>query len=101
MANPFLGVRIPRELDEAIAARMQRTGQSESDVVIKALKAYLGLLPCQDRLTAIEQRLANLEAILRLYETSQPLLGASHGIHGANHSLEDPAVQTPSPPLEH
>ncbi len=44
---------------------MQETGQSKSEVVIEALKTYLGMMPCQDRLEAIEQRLARLEEIAR------------------------------------
>jgi hypothetical protein len=61
MANPFIAVRITPELDAAIAARMQETGQSKSDVVIEALKSYLGIMPFTQRLTIIEERLAALE----------------------------------------
>jgi hypothetical protein len=61
MANPFIAVRITPELDAAIAARMQETGQSKSDVVIEALKSYLGIMPFTQRLTMIEQRLSVLE----------------------------------------
>jgi hypothetical protein len=63
MANPFIAVRITPELDAAIAARMQETGQSKSDVVIEALKSYLGIMPFTQRLTIIEERLAALEDI--------------------------------------
>jgi len=63
MANPFIGVRISPELNEAIAARMKQTGQSKSDVVIAALKSYLGISSSQERLEAIEQRLSALEEI--------------------------------------
>jgi hypothetical protein len=51
MANPFIAVRITPELDAAIAARMQETGQSKSDVVIESLKSYLGIMPFTQRLT--------------------------------------------------
>lgn len=88
MANPFLGVRIPRELDQAIAERMQVTGQSKSDVVIKALKAYLGLLPCQERLAAIEQRLAALETLL-----STPASHHSSDAAPVSHHLDHPFGQ--------
>jgi hypothetical protein len=61
MANPFIAVRITPELDAAIAERMKETGQSKSDIVIEALKSYLGIQPFTKRLTDIEQRLASLE----------------------------------------
>jgi hypothetical protein len=61
MANPFIAVRITPDLDAAIAARMQATGQSKSDVVIEALKSYLGIMPFTHRLNAIEERLTALE----------------------------------------
>lgn len=61
MANPFIAVRITPELDAAIAQRMQETGQSKSDIVIEALKSYLGIMPFTQRLAAIEQRLDSLE----------------------------------------
>lgn len=68
MANPFIGVRISPELDAAIADRMQETGESKSQLVINALKTYLGVTPCQERLEAIEQRLALLEKIAKEVE---------------------------------
>jgi|GEM_PF-2228846 len=63
MANPFLGVRISPELNEAIAARMKQTGQSKSDIVIAALRSYLGMSSSQQRLEEIEQRLSALEEV--------------------------------------
>lgn len=65
MPNPFLGVRIPPELDAAIAARASATGQSKSDIAIAALECYLGLPSCHERLSAIEQRLAAIETLAR------------------------------------
>ena len=64
MANPFLGVRIPVELNEAIATRMALTGQSKSEIVIDALKQYLGMQPLQHRLENVEHRLKVLELAL-------------------------------------
>jgi Arc/MetJ-type ribon-helix-helix transcriptional regulator len=61
MANPFIAVRITPDLDAAIAQRVKETGQSKSDVVIEALKTYLGILPQAHRLAEIEQRLSALE----------------------------------------
>lgn len=63
MANPFIGVRIPPELEKALTTRMQETGQSRSDIVIDALKAHLGMMSCHERLDQVEQRLLALEAI--------------------------------------
>lgn len=70
MANPFLAVRITPDLDAAIAERVRETGQSKSDVVIEALKIYLGLLPQAHRLADIEQRLSALEATVESPESS-------------------------------
>jgi Ribbon-helix-helix protein, copG family len=71
MANPFIAVRITPDLDAAIAKRIQETGQSKSDVVIEALKTYLGILPQAHRLAEIEQRLSALEASVDNPEESQ------------------------------
>jgi hypothetical protein len=92
MANPFIAVRITPELDAAIAARMHETGQSKSDVVIEALKSYLGIQPFTQRLTVIEQRLAALEVFAESIESPQVSLGAERTL-GAN--------QAPSHSPEH
>lgn len=65
MPNPFLGVRIPPEVEQALIARMQHTGQSKSDIVIAALKHYLGLPSCDQRLTEVEERLSKVESALK------------------------------------
>lgn len=65
MPNPFLGVRIPPELEQAILERMQHTGESKSDIVIAALKAYLELPSFHQRLNAVEKRLADVESALK------------------------------------
>ncbi|ERN42807.1 ribbon-helix-helix protein, copG family [Rubidibacter lacunae KORDI 51-2] len=65
MPNPFLGVRIPPELEAALAARARASGQSKSDIAIAALETYLGLPLCHERLTGIEQRLTALETMAR------------------------------------
>lgn len=70
MANPFIAVRITPDLDAAIAERVKETGQSKSDVVIEALKTYLGILPQAHRLAEIEQRLSALEASVESPEES-------------------------------
>jgi hypothetical protein len=88
MANPFIAVRITPELDAAIAARMQETGQSKSDVVIEALKSHLGIMPFTQRLTIIEERLAALEDLTTdgtaLSHHSAPVSGPS--THATEHS---------------
>lgn len=79
MPNPFLGVRIPPELNEAIAARMRETGQSRSDVVIAALKQYLGMSSSHERLAAVEERLAALEDRLGVGKHhSPPIIPPNH-----------------------
>lgn len=88
MPNPFLGVRIPPELDEAITARMNQTGQSKSDIVIEALKVYLGMPSCQERLAAIEQRLATLEEIA--VEAMRVRAAESSGQQHHHHHTQDP-----------
>lgn len=65
MANPFLGVRIPPEIQAALIDRMHETGQSKSDIVILALRCYLGMAPCYEKLEEMEQRLSALEAIAK------------------------------------
>ncbi|GCE94689.1 hypothetical protein NIES46_27480 [Arthrospira platensis NIES-46] len=61
MPNPFLGVRIPSEVHEALMARVEITGQSKSDLVIDALRSYLGISPQQEKLDQLEVRLSALE----------------------------------------
>jgi Arc/MetJ-type ribon-helix-helix transcriptional regulator len=72
MANPFIAVRITPDLDAAITQRVKETGQSKSDVVIEALKTYLGVMPQAHRLADIEQRLSALEASVEGSEDSAP-----------------------------
>ncbi|VXD16521.1 conserved hypothetical protein [Planktothrix serta PCC 8927] len=61
MPNPFLGVRIPPELHEALMAKVTTTGQSKSDIVIQALSAYLGIATQHQKLEDLETRLSTLE----------------------------------------
>jgi predicted DNA-binding protein len=73
MPNPFLGVRIPPELEQAIFERMQHTGQSKSDIVIAALKTYLELPSCHQRLTEVEERLAEVESALKTHQSDDSI----------------------------
>jgi hypothetical protein len=86
MANPFIAVRITPELDAAIAARMQETGQSKSDVVIEALKSYLGIMPFTQRLTIIEERLAALEDLTT--DSAAPSHHSDLGSRPSTHTTE-------------
>jgi hypothetical protein len=88
MANPFIAVRITPELDAAIAARMQETGQSKSDVVIEALKSYLGIMPFTQRLTEVEQRLAALEGYLESFESPTKTHGSERPAPPPSRSTE-------------
>lgn len=57
MANPLLSVRIPPELEDLLPTdRGQR-----SRVTIEALKAYLQPSNPEDKLSALERRVAELE----------------------------------------
>lgn len=78
MPNPFLGVRIPSEVHEALMARVTITGQSKSDLVIDALRTYLGMSPQQEKIEELEVRLSTLE--LKLDQLTQE----SH-VHHHNH----------------
>jgi predicted DNA-binding protein len=88
MANPFLGVRIPPDLNEAIMARMHQTGQSKSEIVIEALRVYLGMAPEHIRLDNVEERLAALELELGLLHRHQHL--DSHPSAEHHHPVVDP-----------
>lgn len=61
MPNPFLGVRIPPEVHEALMARVEMTGESKSDIVVDSLRTYLGMSKGVDRLSELENRLSVIE----------------------------------------
>lgn len=87
MANPFIGVRIPPELEQAILARMKETGQSKSDIMISALRSYLGILSCHERLDNVEQRLTALENVVK--EALELIsLYRKHGVNHSHHTLD-------------
>ncbi|MGF1479165.1 MAG: hypothetical protein ACFB4I_06705 [Cyanophyceae cyanobacterium] len=85
MPNPFIGVRIPTELNEAMTARVHETGQSKSEIVIEALKSYLGLSSYQERLTEIEQRLSVIEAAINANAPDSLERHQDH--HSAHHRI--------------
>lgn len=88
MANPFIGVRIPRELAEALNAHLRTTGQSKSDVVIEALRMYLGILPCHSRLSEVERRLAALEEVTKQVSNALSTLQAPPFHHAESSQSE-------------
>ncbi len=88
MANPFLGVRIPPEVHEALMAQVKATGQSKSDLVIDALKAYLGMASQHDKITELEIRLSALEVQLEhLNQHTHPIE------HYPGHQTRDPSTE--------
>lgn len=94
MPNPFLGVRIPPDVHEALMARVEATGQSKSDTVVDALRAYLGMSSHQDRIGELESRLSVLET--QLEDLSQRSLPESHIENSAASHLE----QHPESPIK-
>ncbi|WP_196601281.1 hypothetical protein [Gloeocapsopsis dulcis] len=88
MANPFLGVRIPPELEQAILTRMKETGQSKSELVISALRSYLGMMSCHERLDNVDQRLSALEKSVREALELMVLYRQKHSVYQINHSLD-------------
>ncbi len=88
MANPFLGVRIPPELEQAILTRMKETGQSKSEIVISALRSYLGIMSCHERLDNVEQRLSALEKSVREAVELMVSYRQKHSVYHVNHSLD-------------
>ncbi|MGB3533113.1 MAG: ribbon-helix-helix protein, CopG family [Microcoleaceae cyanobacterium] len=89
MPNPFLGVRIPPEVDEALMAQVKATGQSKSDVVIDALKAYLEMTPQHDKITELEMRLSVLEAQLEQLTRHTHSVEHHPESQTINHSIEE------------
>ncbi|MEG4070975.1 hypothetical protein QUA42_27260 [Microcoleus sp. Pol11C2] len=75
MPNPFLSARIPAELDQKINEFLARTGESKTEMLAKAVAAYIGtevphLKATGDRrIENLEQEVANLkDAITSLFE---------------------------------
>jgi predicted DNA-binding protein len=68
MASIFVGVRIPPELYGKLEVRLTETGDSKSEVMIKALAAYLDYsledTSLASKVEALEQRVARMEAAL-------------------------------------
>jgi hypothetical protein len=61
--RPLISAKVPPELHTAVLAKMKQTGATQSEAVIAALSAWVGL-PAVDRdsrLSALEQRVQQLE----------------------------------------
>jgi chaperonin cofactor prefoldin len=75
MPNPYLSGRIPVELDKQIDEFLARTGETKTQMLIKAVSAYIGAEPPPLKVTG-DRRIENLElevaelkgAVQSLYE---------------------------------
>lgn len=75
MANPYLSGRIPVELDKEINEFLARTGETKTQMLIKAVSAYIGTEPPSlkatgdRRIDVLEQEVSELKgAVKSLYE---------------------------------
>lgn len=75
MPNPYLSGRIPVELDKQVYEFLARTGETRTQMLIKAVSAYIGAEPpplkvtADRRIDALEQEVAELKgAVKSLYE---------------------------------
>ena len=67
MASPQLNVRIPQFLNDKLNTHVCSTGSSKTEIVVNALSCYLGYIediPLEKRITTIEERLGELEAVV-------------------------------------
>jgi len=79
-ASPFFSGRIPQSLFDAIKSRCDKSGESKTDILVRALSAYIdhpvdwpvappGSPENNQRLEAVEKELQELNTkVLRLYE---------------------------------
>jgi hypothetical protein len=75
MPNPYLSGRIPVELDKQVDEFLARTGETKTQMLIKAVSAYIGAEPAPLKVTG-DRRIENLElgfaklegAVQSLYE---------------------------------
>lgn len=88
MANPFIGVRIPPELEQAILARMKETGQSKSEIVISALKSHLSMMSCHEKLDNVDQRLSALEKVVKEALELMVMYRQKHSVYPTNNTID-------------
>jgi|GEM_PF-2468862 len=66
MPSPFIGVRVPQEIYDALQAHIESSGEKQPKVVVKALQAYLDLPASAE--TSLEERVNHLEDRLSALE---------------------------------
>ena len=80
MANPFFSGRIPQDLDNRVTQHCTETGESKTDVLIKALGAYLNhpvsrptTAPSvfEERFTSVEEQVASLQLAFKKFVIRQ------------------------------
>lgn len=71
-AKPFIAARISEDLNFRLEDHARTTGESRTQIIINALSAYIGYSPsketnesAKDRLTRLEEKVAELEKILK------------------------------------
>lgn len=110
-AKPFIAARISEDLNLRLADYLRTTGESRTQVIVNALSAYIGYLPgketnesASDRLTRLEEKVAELERILKepkqfsLLETTPSPVPTGLEITSDNTSdnkVKDESLRTP------
>lgn len=80
MANPFFSGRIPVELDKAVADHIQKTGETKTEILVKALASYLKvpIEPTARSIEVTQQEFVNLvrriEAVEEILKTQHPVI---------------------------
>lgn len=69
-AKPFVAARIPEDLNTKLEEYSKATGEGKTQVLINALSSYLNFSPqskeaSKDRLSILEERVADLERIIK------------------------------------
>jgi hypothetical protein len=110
-ANPFFSGRIPQELFDHIEKRIEKSGESKTDILVQALAIYTGFdLPIQKEITQspLTEKITNLsneieilkdeiKAIKLFQKQQQDQLKQKESI--VQHKEKEPFVETISLPL--
>lgn len=70
MPSPFIGVRVPQEIYDALQAHIENSGEKQPKVVVNALQAYLNLPASAE--TSLEEKVNHLEERLSVLEGRSP-----------------------------